>query len=85
MPRPLNYLEVKQIFKREQELKQEYTRFLLQVPDETLQARTTFYDTLIRDKINNEYNIEQEDFTLGELKYNLREDPQIKKELARLE
>ena len=29
------------------------------------------YDTLIEDKINNEFNIEPEDFALGAFKYHL--------------
>ena len=42
------------------------------------------YNTLIIDRINNEFNIEPEDFTLGVQRYDLEKDEQVQNHIAEI-
>ena len=53
-------------------------------PDQDLFNKHFLYDELIIDKINNEFNIEQEDYKVAVIKYNIKNDPMVIERLEQL-
>ncbi len=47
---------------------------MIQTEDEYLIQKRIFYEKLIVDKLNNEFNIEAEEYNFGVQKYQLYED-----------
>ena len=84
-PRELGQNEVFTIFFREHALKEEYLRDLIyDTPNEELFNKNLLYDELIIDKINNEFNIEQEDYKLAVIKYEIKDDEMVIERLEEL-
>ena len=84
MPRELTKSEVFQIFQREQILRQELMAELEKTPEDQFQEWEIIYDTLIIDRINNEFNIEPEDYTLGVQRYKLEQDVLVKNHIIQI-
>ena len=73
------------IFFREHDLKEEFLRDLVNdTPDGDLFDKHFLYDELIIDKINNEFNIETEDYKVAVFKYEISEDPMVIERLEKL-
>ncbi len=74
MPRELSRSEIFRIFERESQLKEDFTLDMIQTEDQYLIQKQIFYEKLIEDKLNNEFNIEAEEYNFGVQKYHLYED-----------
>ena len=74
MPRELSRSEIFKIFERESQLKEDFTLDMLQTDDEYLTQKKIFFDCLLVDKLNNEFNIEAEEYNLGVQQHQLYED-----------
>ena len=73
------------IFFREHALKEEFLKDLVNdTPNEDLFDKHYLYDELIIDKINNEFNIETEDYKVAVVKYEISEDPMVIERLEKL-
>ena len=64
-PRELTRQDVERIFYREMELREMFVEEMMETDDEHLIEKQIVLDTLMMDRINNEFTIEQEDYNLG--------------------
>ena len=66
-------------------MKEEFLKDLVNdTPNEELFDKHFLYDELIIDKINNEFNIETEDYKVAVFKYEISEDPMVIERLEKL-
>ena len=77
MPKEMSEAEVRKIFFREQELRIESIQELEKTADEDFEEKMLVLDTLLIDKINNEFTIEPEDYNLGVIQHNLLSDEKV--------